>query len=88
MTFQKNVVGGSEIFYPQAYYTQYGGATTRYVLSSPASDWVDAGTAVSYTNPLAGSGSTQRWQADLPISSGKSVVEASVTASGTLNPTY
>ena len=53
------------------------------------SDWCDATTSVSYTNALVGSTGSERWQTNLAISSGKSVVASSV-GSGTspINPTY
>jgi outer membrane protein assembly factor BamB len=86
--FQYTVVGGSPPA-PTVYYTKAGSSvTTTAALDTSVSDWVDAGTAVSYTNPLSPSGSDERWQTNLDISGGVSTVEGSVSASGTLNPTY
>lgn len=78
---------GSGYSDPTATFTQFGGSVTDTAKQSSApSDWIDAASSVTYTNPLTGSTSSQRWM----ISGGASpaVITSSVTASGTLNPSY
>jgi len=88
VTFQYSVSDSSTPTAPTVYYTQFGGsATTTAALDTSVSDWVDAGTAVQYDNPLSDSSGTERWM----ISGGatpKATVDDSVDASETLNPTY
>jgi uncharacterized repeat protein (TIGR02543 family) len=90
VVFQYTVSGGGSPTAPTSYYTQFGGALTKSAATNTSvSDWVDAGTAVSYTNPLGGSGVSERWQTNLAVVGGESAVAASV-GSGTspINPTY
>ena len=90
VVFEYTVSGGGSPAAPTAYYTQFGGSTSMTANSGgSASDWVDAGTAVSYTNPTSDLTSTERWQTNLAISGGESTVAGSV-GSGTspINPTY
>jgi hypothetical protein len=90
VVFQYTVSGGGSLTAPTSYYTQFGGALTKSAAANTSvSDWVDAGAAVSYTNPLGGSGVSERWQTNLAVVGDKSTVVASV-GSGTspINPTY
>ncbi|MGA2386781.1 MAG: hypothetical protein ABSG33_09635 [Candidatus Bathyarchaeia archaeon] len=91
VVFEYTVSGGaSGSSAPTAYYTRFGVAQTMTATTgNSANDWVDAGTTVSYTNPLTGSTSSERWQTNLAISSGKSTVSASVgPVTSPINPTY
>ncbi|MHB1909436.1 MAG: InlB B-repeat-containing protein [Nitrososphaerales archaeon] len=56
--------------------------------SSPTQVWVDLGTSINYTNPLVGSQSNERWEANIPITSGTSVIDSSVSSALTLDPVY
>ena len=91
VVFEYTVSGGaSGSSAPTAYYTQFGVAQTMTATTgNSANDWVDAGTAVSYTNPLTGSTTSERWQTNLAITSGTSTVAASVgPVTSPINPTY
>ena len=79
--------GSSPASDPTVYYTQFGSTVSSYTANGWA-DWVDATSAVSYQNPAPGSGVNERWQMDLTISAGKSVVDSSVSGSYSENPTY
>ncbi|MGD0451321.1 MAG: hypothetical protein ABSA79_09755, partial [Candidatus Bathyarchaeia archaeon] len=71
---------------PTATFTVFGGSTTDSAkLSAGPTDWVNAGSSVTYTNPIAGV-SGERWM----VSGGATpyVASLSVTAFGTLNPSY
>jgi hypothetical protein len=89
VTFQYTISGtpaGSPTN-PTATYTKFGASTTNTATrTTPPSDWVDAGSAVTYTNPL-GSGS-ERWKISPEASSSPYTVIASVASSQTANPTY
>jgi hypothetical protein len=78
---------GSSYSDPTVTFSQFGVAATDIAKQASAPrDWIDAGSTVTYTNPLTGSGSTERWLvsgADSPA-----VVDASVSQSETLNPRY
>src|SRR5271157_503494 len=87
--FEYTVSGGGSPTAPTSYYTQFGGALTKSAATDTSvSDWVDAGSAVTYTNSLADSTGTERWQTDLSIVSGVSTIDSDVAASETLNPLY
>lgn len=78
---------------PDAKYTKFGGASTSPAkISSPSSDWVDAGTAIKYTNPLSTSSTSERWVISVGgvthTTSGDVTVDNSLSDSKTLNPTY
>ncbi len=91
VVFQYSVNGGaSGSSAPTASYTKFGTPLTKTAATDTSvSDWVDATTAVTYTNPLVGSGGSERWQTDLTISSGVSTVASSVGSSTSpINPTY
>src|SRR5271157_6011500 len=54
--FEYTVSGGGSPTAPTSYYTQFGGALTKSAATDTSvSDWVDAGSAVTYTNSLADS---------------------------------
>ena len=74
---------------PTATYIQFGasGTTTTAKQSSPPSDWVDAGSSVTYTNPING-GVGERWKIAPDNSASPYVADASVAATETLNPSY
>ena len=81
-------VNGNPMPNPTAYYKQFGNDLTATALRTGSpSDWVDAGTSIQYTDSLAGF-TNERWLASASAVGGKSVIDASVDASGTLNPTY
>jgi hypothetical protein len=87
--FWYTVSGGGTPTAPTVDYTKFGSSQTMDAATDGTSyDWVDAGTTVWYTNPLSNSGSTERWQANYLISSGKSAIGGSVAGSGNLNPMY
>ena len=91
VVFQYSVSGGaSGSSAPTAYYTKFGTPLIKTAATDTSvSDWVDATTAVTYTNPLVGSGGSERWQTDLTISSGVSTVASSVGSSTSpIDPTY
>ena len=90
VTFKYSVSDSSTPTAPTAYYMQFGGTASKTADSGgSASDWVDAGTAVVYTNPLVDSSVSERWQADYTVSLGKSVIVSSVSGSTlTIDPTY
>ena len=91
VTFQYTVSGGSTgATAPIAYYTQFNGVVSKTAATDTSvSDWVDATTSVQYTNPLGGSTSSEHWQTNLAITSGKSTITSSVSSSTSpINPTY
>jgi Thermopsin len=53
--------GGSGYSAPALSGQEFGAAVSLPVGTSPASYWLDAATVYSATNPLAGSGSSERW---------------------------
>ena len=64
VTFHFSVVGGGENYIaPSLNYTQFG---TTQAGSQGLHAWADVGSNCSYTNPLQGSSSTERWFASLP----------------------
>jgi FlaG/FlaF family flagellin (archaellin) len=91
VTFQYTISGtptGSPTN-PTATYSQFGSsATTSATRTTPPSDWVDTASAVTYTNPLAGSTGTERWKISPEASASPYTVIASVSSSTTANPTY
>ncbi len=86
--FQYSVTDGSPSA-PTAHYKQFGGAYTVIAATDHhVIQWVDAGTAVSYDNPISASG-TERWQADYTVVGGLSQIVSSVSGSTlTIDPTY
>jgi hypothetical protein len=89
VTFQYTVSGTSpgSPSNPTATYTKFGvsGTTFTALQSSPGSDWVDAGSSVTYTNPITGAFG-ERWI--IPGGASPYVASSSVTMSQTLNPSY
>jgi hypothetical protein len=83
ITFQYSVSGdGSSYSAPTVNYTLFGtgGNTVTAVTSGGTAVWVDAGTTYSYTNPLSGSGSSERWVTGSAT--------GTANASGTVSKTY
>ncbi len=84
VTLQYNIANspaGSGLSNPTATFSQFGTSTSDTATQiGPPSDWIDASSSVTYTNPLPGSNSTERWF----------MTTASFTVSGstTLNPAY
>ena len=78
VTFGYTVLGGG------SGYTAPAAATTQFGLSvsiaTGTAAWIDAGASYAYTNPLAGSSTTQRWAA--PSAGG------TVSAAGTVGVSY
>jgi len=75
VTFGFSVVGGGTAYVsPSVQFTSFGAP------SQGSQGWVDAGTAYSFTNPLSGSTSSERWFAPLP--------SAVASASGTDSAVY
>ena len=74
---------------PTATYTKFGvsGTTSTATQSSPPSDWVDAGSSVTYTNPIVGA-TGERWKVSPEGSADPFVADSSVAASETLDPSY
>ena len=71
VTFNYHVMGGSGYAPPSVVYTEFG--TSRSITPTGQSEWVDAGTNYTYTNPLGGSDASARWYAN-------------TSASGTVSP--
>jgi hypothetical protein len=72
--------GGSGYSAPSVNYTSLG--SQHSLTAGPtATVWVDSGSTYTYTNPLTGSGASERWYA----SSGAS---GTISSSTTINPTY
>ncbi len=73
---------------PTTSYTKFGtaGTTTIAKQASPSSDWVDATSPVTYTNPI--SGSNERWKISPEASANPYVAISSVSGTTTANPTY
>ena len=91
ITFQYTVSGspaGSPTN-PTATYTKFGtaGTTSTATQSSPPSDYVDAGSSITYTNPINGV-SGERWKISPESSASPYTVISSVSSSTTANPTY
>ncbi len=64
VTFQYSVVGGGDNYItPSLNYSQFGITLAG---SQGLQVWADVGSNCSYTNPLMGSTSTERWYASLP----------------------
>jgi hypothetical protein len=60
--FTYTVVGGGSPASPTVDFTQYGSSASVNALASPGTQgWVDSGSTYSYSNPLVGSTSTERW---------------------------
>jgi hypothetical protein len=82
-TVRYSLPGGGSPVAPNFTYTSLGTAGGPYSMTtSAAMVWVDYGTSWAVgPNPLAGSGSSERWQSAGPLS-------GTVTAPGTVNPSY
>ncbi|QQG49361.1 MAG: hypothetical protein HY247_03365 [archaeon] len=65
-TFSYSVSDGGSPGAPDASGLRFGSSYSQSVTGSPTSTWFDASGSISVTNPLQGSGSTERWEADLP----------------------
>ncbi len=63
ITFQYSVSGGGSPTAPAVTYTQFGisGNTVNATTTGGSGVWVDAASTYTYTNPLLGSGSSERW---------------------------
>ncbi len=61
-TFRYAVVGGgSDLSAPTFTANQFGSPLARVLATTPTSEWFDAGSSWSVTNPLGGSTATERW---------------------------
>jgi hypothetical protein len=79
-TFKYHVVGGGSPNPPTVTFDQFASISTLKATTAGAKAWVNSGSSYSYTNPLTGSNSTERWQAKAP--------SGTVTKSLTINPSY
>ncbi len=78
VTFSYTVLGGGSGYTaPTVATTQFGAGAS---VATGAATWIDAGASYSFTNPLSGSGTTQRWIS--PSAGG------TLTAAGTLTASY
>jgi hypothetical protein len=79
--FAYTVVGGGLPVAPTASFTQYGSSTSVNASASPGTQgWVDSGSTYSYTKPLDGSTSTERWDTNSAT--------GSISATDTVNPSF
>ena len=67
--------------------TQFGGSYTPTLGTGLTTYWLDSGTSWSVTNPLGGSGSTERWDSSQTVL-GTVSSSSPTTADGTLTFTY
>ncbi len=81
LTLSYLVTGGGTPTAPLFASTSFGAPTSTTPTSSPQGIWLDSGASWSITNPLASSGSTERWQTPDADS-------GTVASSFTLAPTY
>jgi hypothetical protein len=80
VTFNYQVSGGGS-GYSAPSVTYYQSGSPLSVTAGPsATVWVDSGSTYTYTNPLSGSGSNERWQTNQ--------ASGTVSSQGTINPTY
>jgi hypothetical protein len=80
VTFNYQVTGGGSGYSaPSVTYYQLG-SPLSVTAGASATVWVDSGSTYTYTTPLSGSGSNERWQTNQ--------ASGTVSSSGTINPTY
>jgi hypothetical protein len=79
LTFDYTVVGGGSPSAPTVTYYSLGSADTCTAPCSPV--YVDASSSYSYTNPLGGSGTTERWYAGY-------LATGTISGPGTISPAY
>ncbi|MBI3840901.1 MAG: hypothetical protein HY297_02950 [Thaumarchaeota archaeon] len=63
-TLSYSIVGGGTPTAPQASGSQFGSGYSPDLSSTPAGYWFDATGSIAFTNPLADSNSTERWQSE------------------------
>jgi hypothetical protein len=81
VNFAYTVVGGGSPVAPTVSFTQYGSSTSVEASASPGTQgWVDSGSTYSYTKPLDGSASTERWDTNSAT--------GSISATVTVNPSF
>jgi hypothetical protein len=81
VNFTYTVVGGGSPASPTVDFTQYGSSASVDASASPGTQgWVDSGSTYSYTNPLSGSTTMERWDTDSTA--------ASISATVTVNPSF
>lgn len=81
VSFAYTVVGGGSPLAPTVSFTQYGSSTSVNASASPGTQgWVDSSSTYSYTKPLDGSTSTERWDTNSAT--------GSISATDTVNPSF
>jgi len=81
VNFTYTVVGGGSPASPTVDFTQYGSSASVNASASPGTQgWVDSGSTYSYTNPLSGSTTMERWDTDSAT--------GSISATVTVNPSF
>jgi len=81
VNFTYTVVGGGSPASPTVDFTQYGSSASVDASASPGTQgWVDSGSTYSYTNPLSGSTTMERWDTDSTT--------GSISATVTVNPSF
>lgn len=81
VNFTYTVVAGGSPASPTVDFTQYGSFASVNASASPGTQgWVDSGSTYSYTNPLNGSTTIERWDTDSAT--------ASISATVTVNPSF
>jgi hypothetical protein len=68
MTLSYSVSGGGSPSAPTFTANQYGSAYGQVLTTGATGYWFDSGSSWNITNPLTGSGSTERWQSSQPTS--------------------
>ena len=86
-TLSYTVNGGGSPTAPTLTSTQLGGSYTPTLTTTATNYWLDSGQSWSVTNPLGGSGSTNRWDSSQTVS-GTVSASSPTTAGGTLIFTY
>jgi hypothetical protein len=82
VTYEYTLLGGAgSSSAPTFSYTQYGSTATATASTTPNTAWADNTGTWSFTNPLTGSGSSERWDAN-------SGTSGTISAASTFNPTY
>ena len=81
-TLRYAIVDGGAPTAPPVSFTQFGSAATPVSASTGTSvtAWIDGGTTATYTNPLGGSTSSERWQTATPT--------FTASSSTTFDPSY